>query len=185
MLGTANSGAYATKGGSNNSGTQASEGGVNNSGAYATKGGSNNSGTQVSADDGGVNNTGNYATKGGSVNNGTAFSNNGNNTGNSASKGGQIQTGSNDVGGDNISKSNFNNGAKTWNLTKVSSEQRLESEVTHNTTYQTSSTGSNSTGAVSLSNAGLAGIQTVSVNSGLNSSAQASTSIAASASITF
>ncbi|MGZ5985385.1 MAG: hypothetical protein ACXWK7_10625, partial [Caulobacteraceae bacterium] len=131
---------------------------------------------------------GTYASKGGTNNSGTLVSDGGN-TGNSASKGGQIQTGANDVGGDYISKSNYDNGAKTWNTYKVSSDLSLSSTVSGNSVtagaVPLSGGGSISTGGVSLSESGFAGVQTASNNTGLMSVNQAATSIAANANITF
>jgi hypothetical protein len=177
--GTLNTGNDGSRGGSvNTGGTNASNGGTNNSGQNASRGGSVNSGT--SATDGGTNNSGQYASRGSRINTGTDASNGGVvNTGNNASRGGQIQTGAGDLGGDSIT----NSGART--RTRVSTDQDLDATVSGNTTWMSATTGSPATGAVTLSNAGVAGVQTVSVNSGLNSSAQASTSIAASAAITF
>jgi len=187
--GVINTGDNASKGSVANSGTQvaASKGGVNNDGAYATKGGTNNSGTQVAASDGGVNNTGAYASKGGNTGTQVSASDGGvNNDGNNAAKGGVIVTGDSGVGGNSISKSNFDNGARTWNIYKVSTRQDLDSTVTGNrvgagTTWSAAS----STGAVSLTESGFAGIQTASNNTGLNSSNLAATAVSANANITF
>jgi hypothetical protein len=157
-----NSGTEASKGGTINTGDNASRGSVANSGDYATKGGTNNSGTQVAASDGGTVNTGN-----------------------DASRGSRVVTGGS-VGGDSISKSNFDNGARTWNLYRVSTRQDLASTVSGNNvgaglTWSAAS----STGAVSLTESGFAGIQTASNNTGLNSSNLAATAVAANANITF
>jgi hypothetical protein len=125
-----NSGTAASKGGVINTGDNASKGSVANSGDYASKGGVNNTGTQVAASKGGVNNSGDYATKGGTNNTGTqvAASDGGvNNTGDYAAKGSVIVTGDSGVGGNSTTKSNFDNGARTWNIYKVSTRQDLDS----------------------------------------------------------
>src|SRR6185312_180698 len=185
--GTGNAGGDLANIDKTNSGTAASKGGVINTGDNASKGSVANSGTQVAASKGGVNNTGAYATKGGNTGTQVSASDGGvNNDGNNAAKGGVIVTGDSGVGGNSISKSNFDNGARTWNIYKVSTRQDLDSTVTGNrvgagTTWSAAS----STGAVSLTESGFAGIQTASNNTGLNSSNLAATAVSANANTTF